>query len=142
MISRMLAPEPGNRPHPTPARQQAADTLEPPDAHTAAFTGDDGVGSAAGGTTETRAERFRRKAHRGRLYGYAIGAVALVAMLVALGASNTAQVKVSWVFGSSHVSLVWIVLFAAIVGWALGLITGAWLHWRTRSPRPTRTAGP
>ena len=84
---------------------------------------------------ETRGEHFRRKAHRSRLHGYAIVAVALVAFLIALAASNTAHVKVNWVFGSSHVSLVWLVLCAAILGWLLGLATSATFHWRTRAPR-------
>ena len=84
---------------------------------------------------ETRGEHFRRRAHRTRLHGYAIVAVALVASLIALAASNTARVKVNWVFGSSHVSLVWLVLFAAILGWLLGLLASARFHWRTRAPR-------
>jgi uncharacterized integral membrane protein len=84
---------------------------------------------------ETRGGRFRRKAHRTRLHGYAIAAVALVAYLIALAASNTAHVKVNWVFGTSHVSLVWLVLFAAILGWLLGLAATAAFHWRTRAPR-------
>jgi len=87
--------------------------------------------------TETRNERFRRKALRGRLYGYAIATVALIAVLVALATSNTAHVKVNWLIGSSHVSLVWLVLIAAILGWLLGLLTSARFHWRTRAPRPT-----
>jgi uncharacterized membrane protein YciS (DUF1049 family) len=91
--------------------------------------------AAAANTTETGAEHFRRKALRGRLYGYAIGAVALVAVLIALAASNTAQVSVNWLIGSSRVSLVWLVLAAAILGWALGLIASARFHWRTRAPR-------
>jgi uncharacterized integral membrane protein len=89
--------------------------------------------SATGG--ETRVGRFRRKAHRTRLHSYAIVAVALVASLVALAASNTAGVKANWVLGSSQVSLVWLVLFAAILGWLLGLATSATFHWRTRAPR-------
>ncbi len=76
--------------------------------------------AAAANGTETRGEHFRRKALRGRLHGYAIGAVALVAVLIALAASNTAQVKVNWLIGSSRVSLVWLVLAAAILGWGLG----------------------
>jgi uncharacterized integral membrane protein len=84
---------------------------------------------------ETRTGRFRRKAHRTRLHAYAIATVALVAYLIALAAMNTAQVKVSWVFGTSHVSLVWLVLFAAILGWLLGLVATATFHWRTRTPR-------
>jgi uncharacterized integral membrane protein len=91
--------------------------------------------AAAANRTETSAEHFRRKALRGRLHGYAIGAVALVAVLIALAASNTAQVKVNWLIGSSRVSLVWLVLAAAILGWGLGLIASARFHWRTRAPR-------
>jgi uncharacterized integral membrane protein len=84
---------------------------------------------------ETRRERSRRKAHRSRLHGSAVLTVALVAFLLVLAASNTAHVKVNWVFGSSHVSLVWLVLFAAILGWLVGLIATAAFHWRTRAPR-------
>ena len=93
------------------------------------------VSAATANGTETRVEHFRRKAHRGRLHGYAIATVALVAFLIALAASNTAHVKVNWVFGSSHVSLVWLVLIAAILGWLLGLLASARFHWRTRAPR-------
>jgi len=89
--------------------------------------------AASGG--ETRGVRFRRKARRMRLHGYAIATVALIAYLVALAASNTAHVKVSWVFGTSRVSLVWLVLFTAILGWLLALATSARFHWLTRSPR-------
>jgi uncharacterized integral membrane protein len=91
--------------------------------------------AAAPNGTETRAERLRRKALRGRLHGYAIAAVALVAALIALAASNTAQVKVNWLIGSSHISLVWLVLVTAIVGWLLGLMASARFKWRTRAPR-------
>jgi len=45
------------------------------------------------------------------------------------------QVKVNWLIGRSHVSLVWLVLVAAIVGWLLGLMANARLNWRTRAPR-------
>ena len=96
--------------------------------------------AAAGNGTETRVEHSRRKALRGRLHGYAIGAVALVAVLIALAASNTGQVKVNWLIGSSRVSLVWLVLAAAILGWRLGLMASARFHWRTRAPRRQREA--
>jgi uncharacterized integral membrane protein len=97
--------------------------------------------AAAPNGAETHAERFRRKALRGRLHGYAIGAVALVAVLIALAASNTAQVKVNWLIGNSRVSLVWLVLAAAILGWVCGLMASARFHWRTRAPRRQRQAG-
>lgn len=85
--------------------------------------------------TETPTEHFRRIALRARLHAYAIAAVALVAALIALAASNTAQVKVNWLIGTSRISLVWLVLLAAIVGWLLGLIASARFTWRTRPPR-------
>jgi uncharacterized integral membrane protein len=92
--------------------------------------------AAASNGIETGTERFRRKALRGRLHGYAIAAVAVVAALIVLAASNTAQVKVNWLIGSSHVSLVWLVLVTAILGWVLGLMASARFRWRTRAPRP------
>ena len=84
---------------------------------------------------ETRGERFRRKAHRSGLYLYAFLTVALLVCLVALAVANTHQVEFSWVVGSSTVSLVWIVLFSAILGWLLGIVTGAVFRWRTRARR-------
>jgi uncharacterized integral membrane protein len=86
-------------------------------------------------TGETRGARFARKAHRTRLYLYAGAAVALVIILTALVIANTGHVGVSWVFGSSSVSLVWLVIFSAIVGLLLGMVLGALFHWRTRTPR-------
>ncbi len=98
-------------------------------------------GAAPASAAETRVEHFRRKALRGRLHGYAIAAVVLVAVLIALAASNTTQVNVNWLVASSHVSLVWLVLAAGIVGWLLGLIVSARLNWRTRAPRRRDRAG-
>jgi uncharacterized integral membrane protein len=84
---------------------------------------------------ETRGERFRRKAHRAGLYLYAFFTVALLVCLVALGVANTDQVEFSWVVGSSTVSLVWIVIFTAILGWLLGIVTSLVFRWRTRARR-------
>jgi uncharacterized integral membrane protein len=58
-------------------------------------------------------------------------------VLIALAASNTAHVKVNWLIGSSSVSLVWLVLVAAIIGWLLGLLTSARFQWLTRAPKLT-----
>ena len=95
------------------------------------------AGTAVG--TETAAEtpgaRFARKAHRTRLYLYAGVAVALLVFLIALVLANTGHVKISWVFGDSSVSLVWLVLFSAILGLLLGMVIGALFHRRTRKPR-------
>jgi uncharacterized integral membrane protein len=85
-------------------------------------------------SAETGRARFARKAHRVRLYLYAGTAVVVVVFLVALVLANTSHVKVSWVFGASSVSLVWLVLAAAILGLLLGMALGALFHWRTRRP--------
>ncbi len=124
----------------SPAPRVISDTITSPVKNGAPVTREPDVAATQSTTqsvtgVETRVGRFRRKAHRTRLHGYAIVAVALVAFLIALAGSNTAHVKVNCVFGSSHVSLVWLVLFAAILGWLLGLATSATFHWRTRAPR-------
>jgi uncharacterized integral membrane protein len=126
--------------HGTPVHSAAPgvipDTITGPVSNGAPVAPDRDVAAASLATgRETRTGRFRRKARRIRLHGYAIATVALVAYVIALAASNTAHVKVNWVFGSSHVSLVWLVLFAAILGWLLGLAATAAFHWRTRAPR-------
>jgi uncharacterized integral membrane protein len=94
-----------------------------------------GVPADSATAVETRGERFRRKAHRTGLYLYAFFTVALLVCLVALVVANTHQVKFSWVVGSSTVSLVWIVIFSAILGWLLGIVTSAVFRWRTRARR-------
>jgi uncharacterized integral membrane protein len=84
---------------------------------------------------ETGGERFRRKAHRTGLYLYAFFSVALLLCLVALAVANSHRVEFSWVLGSSEVSLVWIVIFSAILGWLLGIVTSVVFRWRTRARR-------
>jgi uncharacterized integral membrane protein len=59
----------------------------------------------------------------------------LLVCLVALAVANTHQVEFSWVVGSSKVSLVWIVIFTAILGWLLGIVTSVVFRWRTRARR-------
>lgn len=61
--------------------------------------------------------------------------VVVFVLLVILIAENTRSVKVGWIFGYSHVSLVYLVLFAAILGWLLGVATSILFRRRTRSPR-------
>jgi hypothetical protein len=39
-----------------------------------------------------------------------------------------------------ELSLVWLVLFAAILGRLVGLVATAGSHWRTRAPRPGKNA--
>lgn len=91
--------------------------------------------AAAAVGAETRAERFRRNARQGGLHAYAVGVVVLVGALIALAASNTADVKVNWLIGSSHVSLVWLVLLTAVIAWVLGLLASVRFQWLTRARR-------
>jgi uncharacterized integral membrane protein len=84
---------------------------------------------------EPRAARFLRRAHRTRLYLFAFLGVAVIAYVAALAGSNTRHVRVNWVFGSSSVALLWLVMFAVILGWLLGLLVAAAFRWRTRAPR-------
>ena len=58
-------------------------------------------------------------------------------IVIALAVANTRQVKLSWVVGTSHASLVWIILVAAVLGWLLGITTSVIFRLRTRRRRPT-----
>lgn len=94
---------------------------------------------AAGQTgQETTRQRRRRHARLGRLQGSALAGVVFAALLVALLAANTARVRVDWLVGSSRVSLVWLVLATAVIGWILGVLTSARFQWLTRPPRGAR----
>jgi uncharacterized integral membrane protein len=87
---------------------------------------------------ERRRERLRRHGRHTGLYVWAFSLVALLVVLIALVIANTRQVKLSWVAGSGHASLVWIVLASAVLGWLLGIVTSVVFRMRTRrrlSPR-------
>ncbi len=81
---------------------------------------------------ELRGERLRRHARRTRLYAWAGALVVLLVVVIALAVANTRSVKVSWVFGSTNQSLVWIILATAILGWLLGIVTATIFRHRTR----------
>jgi uncharacterized integral membrane protein len=100
-----------------------------------AATANEAETAATANEAETRAERLRRHARQVGLHAYAVGVVVLVAFLIALAASNTADVKVNWLFGSAHVSLVWLVLVTAVIAWVLGLLASVRFQWLTRARR-------
>jgi uncharacterized integral membrane protein len=87
---------------------------------------------------ESRGERLRRRGRHLRLYAWSILLVATLVVIVALVASNTRRVRVSWVVGHSTASLVWLVLVPAVVGWLAGLATAILFRRRTRAPAPDR----
>ena len=84
---------------------------------------------------EPRGARLRRHGHRTRLYTLAFSVVALLVVLIALVVANTRPVKLSWVAGSGHASLVWIILASAVLGWLLGIVTSVVFRLRTRRRR-------
>ena len=84
---------------------------------------------------ESPRARFVRHGRRARLYTWAVLFVALLAVLIVLISRNTASVKLSWAFGSTHASIVWVILAAAVVGWLLGITTAVVFSRRTRRPR-------
>ena len=81
---------------------------------------------------QSRRQRLVEHGHRARLYTWACSLVALLAVLIALIAANTGAVKLDWVVGSTHASLVWIILASAVLGWLLGIATSIVVHHRTR----------
>jgi uncharacterized integral membrane protein len=63
--------------------------------------------------------------------------VVVVVVVIALAVTNTHQVKLSWVVGEGNVSLVWIVLAVAVLGWLLGIASSVVFRLRTRRRRAT-----
>ncbi len=84
---------------------------------------------------EPRLERLRRHGRRTGLYALAFSLVGLLVVLIALVVANTRQVKLSWVLGSGHASLVWIIVASAVLGWLLGIVTSIAFRFRTRRRR-------
>jgi uncharacterized integral membrane protein len=80
----------------------------------------------------TSREQVRRSS-RGGLYARVFVLVGLLIVLVALVVANTPRtVELSWVFGSGQVSIVWIIVLSAILGWLVGIVTGALIRHSTR----------
>jgi uncharacterized integral membrane protein len=84
---------------------------------------------------EARGARLRRLSHRTGLYAWAFVLVGLLVVVIALAIANTRQVKLSWIVGTSHASLVWVIVAAAVLGWLLGIVTGVVFRLRTRRRR-------
>lgn len=81
---------------------------------------------------ESRGHRAIRHGKRARSYAWVFLLMALLVVLVGLIAANTRAVKLDWVVGSTHASLVWIILVAAVIGWLLGIATSVVSAHRTR----------
>ena len=81
-------------------------------------------------SSRSRAGRYTRRTW---LYAWIVSLVTILVLLVILIVQNTRRVKVGWIFGHSHVSLVFLILFAAILGWLLGIATSVVFRRRTRA---------
>ena len=91
---------------------------------------------------EPRAASLRRHRHRTGLYTWAFVLVAALVIVVALAVANTRQVRVSWVVGTSHAALVWLILASSVLGWLLGIATGIVFRLRTRRRKTANPAKP
>jgi len=94
-------------------------------------------GQAPSLEAESRLQRGIRYSHRTGLYAALVVAIATIVFLILLIARNTRQVKVDYVFGSTLMRLVWLVIISAITGWVLGIVTSFLIRRRTRWRRPT-----
>jgi len=83
---------------------------------------------------EPRRARAARYGRRTALYLWVSTLVAACILFVFLVTENTRRVRVGWVFGYSRISLVFLVLFATLVGWILGIATAVLVRRRTRRP--------
>jgi uncharacterized integral membrane protein len=81
---------------------------------------------------ESRGQQVMRHGHRVRLYTWAFMFIAALVVLIVLIAANVRSVKLDWVVGSTHASLVWIILAATVLGWLLGVATSVLFRFRTR----------
>lgn len=89
--------------------------------------------TAAMEPAETHKAHTSRMLRRTRLHLCAIAAVLVLIYVVALATSNTVKVRVDWVFAHSSVPLVWLTLFAVILGWVLGTLVTILFRRRTRA---------
>jgi uncharacterized integral membrane protein len=98
-------------------------------------SGQTGTGGS-GAQQEPRRQRAGRYARRTGLYAWATLFVVVLIAIVVLVVQNSSRVKVGWIFGHSHISLDFLVLFAAILGWILGIATSILFRRRTRLHLP------
>jgi len=81
---------------------------------------------------ESRRDRAGRAARHSGVWVSVAAVVVLLILIVALIVENTRSVKVGWIVGHSHVSLVYLVLFAVVLGWLLGIATSIAFRRRLR----------
>ena len=90
------------------------------------------IAAEASPLAESRRQQVMRHGHRVRLYTWAVMLIAALVVLIVLIVANVRSVKLDWVFGSTHASLVWIILAATVLGWLLGITTSVLFRFSTR----------
>ena len=85
---------------------------------------------------EPRGQRLLRHGRRAGLYTWAVLALAGLVALIVLIAANVRSVKLDWVVGSTHASLVWIILAAAVLGWLIQITTTFFFSFPPPPPPP------
>lgn len=88
-----------------------------------------------------RLEETKRTFQPGLWLRLVVGGAALVylALFVVL---NTNKVKVSFVFGSTHVSLIWVILLAVALGLVVGMLASQLHRFRRRRRTKHESARP
>jgi uncharacterized integral membrane protein len=83
-------------------------------------------------TEPAREGRPRRTA---RQYLAVVVLLAAIVYLILLIVKNRREVKVDYVFGSTHARLIWLIVLSAFTGWLLGLAISYLLRRRIRRLR-------
>jgi uncharacterized integral membrane protein len=55
-------------------------------------------------------------------------------LLIAFIVANTRRVQVSWIFGDTKTSLIWVIVLSGLLGWLGGVATAVLLRRKTRRP--------
>jgi len=69
-------------------------------------------------------DRGRRPSEQRALNGRLIGFGVIAVLLVWFALINTESVKVSWIFGTSEIPLIWVIVISAVAGAIIGGIIG------------------
>ncbi|HEX9415408.1 MAG TPA: LapA family protein [Gaiellaceae bacterium] len=93
--------------------------------------------------------RLRRKIDRDeaeqwqpRLYAILIGLALAIAYLIAFVVENSTEVPVHWVFGTTHGSLIWVIVVSLAIGILVGVLLSQLYRRRWRRSHPVAEKAP
>ena len=88
------------------------------------------------GSSESSPRSEGRQRNEARSWLIVIALALVVAYLIWFAIDNTHTVEVHWIFGTTHGSLIWVILLSLVLGAAIGLLA-LWLsRRRSRSAKP------